>query len=222
MNKTNKVLTIGLILGIVLTFGIFGVKAFGDTKMVCENGATCYFQEAISTVMEAVGLGGSTSADWNVGGNLAVTGTTALTGETKLSKTHTGGTVTDASSTMNTALTLTAAQVCDSSVIHVNSSSVAGDIIAASLDITFPATSTLFADCLDDDGDTTSFVFYNSSPTAATTTQMVAGAGGKIFEPDGQNVEIGGLNGALITLQRNDDFETNESVMIFIDENIPG
>lgn len=136
-----------------------------------------------------------------------------------------GGDVTDATSTMEIAFTLTAAQVCDSAVISVNSgcsADTAACNVAASLDITFPATSTLFALCLDDDGDYTEFIFYNSSPTAASTTQMVAGTGGYLFEPDGQDVLIGGGNAVKVKLQRVDGFESNEDYMLFIDEHIAG
>lgn len=109
-----------------------------------------------------------------------------------------GGSVTNASSSLTVADTLTAAEVCNSSVIEVTP----GALAASSLDITLPATTTLFADCLDTAGDSVSFFFCNESATAASTTQIVAGTHMELVEPDGQNVEIGGGNCAKITLTR--------------------
>jgi len=150
-------------------------------------------------------LGGSTSDNWTVGGNLAVTGTTALTGAlTVTGDLNKTGDVTDATSTLTGPLTLTAAQVCDSNVITVNSgvTTASAHNVAASLDITLPATSTLFVDCLSTEGDPRSFIFCNQSPTAATTTQIVAGTGIKVTVPDGQNTNIGGGACAKVDIQR--------------------
>lgn len=116
-----------------------------------------------------------------------------------------GGDVYNASSSLTVARTLTASEVCDNKVIHVTAGTVAnGEYVPASVDITLPATSTLFADCLDDVGDTISFWFHNKSATAATTTQIVAGTGHDLLhaEETGADVEINGGNKALITMTR--------------------
>ena len=136
----------------------------------------------------------------NVTGNLtgAVVGTTiTASGETNLDSLIQGGDVT-AITTSSAAYTLTAANICDSSILNISP-------LGAELTVTLPSTTTLFADCLAADGDTRSFWFYNGSATAASTTQIVAGTGGDLVEPDDgsdHDVEIGGGNYALITMTR--------------------
>ncbi|MEA2067513.1 MAG: hypothetical protein U9O65_10590 [Thermotogota bacterium] len=122
-----------------------------------------------------------------------------------------GGKVTNASTTMTSALTLTAKQVCESSIITVNSAAVAGTVSAASLDITLPATSTLWTTCLFEEGAHTTFWLANLSPTAATTTQIVAGTGQDLLEPDDgsdHDVEIAGGARAKIEIWRQTGLET--------------
>ncbi len=133
----------------------------------------------------------------------------------KTGKLTTGGSILNATSSMGglgtNALTLTAAQVCDNRVIHINQLATSSDakdwwnLIPASLDVTLPATSTLFVDCLDDDGDTVDFLFFNHAATAASTSQIVAGAGMHLMEDNGGNVEIDGQHGAVITITRIDN-----------------
>jgi hypothetical protein len=120
----------------------------------------------------------------------------------------TGGKTLIATSTMNTAFTLTAAQVCNNRVIKVNTAATANFVAAASLDITMPATSTLFSECLRNDGDEVEFLFINASPTAASTTEFVAGTGceGMISGDTGAADTIAGMGAAKITLKRIKDF----------------
>jgi len=120
----------------------------------------------------------------------------------------TGGKITNASSTLTAARTLTAAEVCDSSIITINNAATTNTKAAARLDITLPATSTLFS-CLNYEGAQTSFLFVNASPTAASTTEFVAGTGceGMISGDTGAADTIAGAGGAaLITLIRAKDF----------------
>ena len=162
-------------------------------------------------VDEIFGGTSTTRSNVSIGGTLSVTGAVSLTSDLNVNRIVDGGTVTNASSTLTSALTLTAAQVCDSSIISVNSAAVAGTVSAASLDITLPATTTLFADCLTAEGDHTTFWFANLSPTAASTTQIVAGTGLDLLEAgDGSvtNIEIGGLSGARIDIWRHTGLET--------------
>lgn len=156
-----------------------------------------------------------TSGDITVGDDLTVTGDLALSGEAQLQRVVQGGTVTDASSTLYIAKTLTAAQVCDSPVITVNTSAATTNVlgaggvgIPASIDVTFPATSTLFADCLDTNGDSISLIFVNASPTAATTTELIAGTGceAMISGDTGAADHIAGGSSAKVTLQRMTDY----------------
>jgi hypothetical protein len=103
---------------------------------------------------------------------------------------------------------LTAAQVCNSAVITVNdAATTATHNVVASIDVTLPATSTLFADCLDAVGDTTSFLFVNASPTGASTTEIVAGTGcADNFEVSAGDANVAGLGAAWITITRMTDY----------------
>ena len=136
-----------------------------------------------------------------------------------------GGAYTNASTTMTSALTLTAKQVCESQVISVNSAATALTLSVASLDVTLPGTSTLFTTCLKERGSHTKFMFANLSPTAASTTQIVAGTGGDLMEPDDTSafdIEIGGLNRAWIEITRlPDEFEANLGVVVTVTEFSP-
>lgn len=119
-----------------------------------------------------------------------------------------GGRTFTATTTMNTAFTLTAAQVCNNKVIKVNTAATATFKAAASLDITMPATSTLFSECLRDNGDEIKFLFVNASPTAASTTEMIAGTGceAMISGDTAAADHIAGGSSAWITLIRMTDY----------------
>jgi len=151
---------------------------------------------------------------------LAVDGTATLSGELQAQKIVEGGAILVASTTLTSAKTLTAAEICNSSIISVNTAATTATLSAASLDITMAATSTLFADCLDTEGDKTSFIFVNASPTAATTTEMIAGTGCESFisQDTGGADTVAGLGAAKITLIRATDYmgvnATNDCIMI--------
>ena len=119
-----------------------------------------------------------------------------------------GGSILNASSTLYTALTLTASQVCDNSFIHVNSTSTSATVQDASSNVTFPATSTMFSQCLSYEGATKQLYFRNNSPTAATTTELVAGTGCELRLPEetGADNDIDGLNEARLTFTRATDW----------------
>jgi len=118
-----------------------------------------------------------------------------------------GNKITNASTTLRAARTLTASEVCNSGTITVNSAAVAGTIAEASLDVTLPATTTLFKQCLKTNGDEIKFDFINQSPTAASTTEIVAGTGCQVIVgvADGDAV-IPGQKGATITMKRVTDW----------------
>lgn len=116
-----------------------------------------------------------------------------------------GGKYVNASTTLTTNDTLTAKEVCEASVISVNSAAVAGTQSAAGLTVTLPATSTLFSTCLKEVGAHKSFLFVNLSPTAASTTVITAGSGMDLMEPDDGSafdVAIAGLARAKIDIWR--------------------
>ena len=134
-----------------------------------------------------------------------------VTGPMTADRIYSGGTVTNASTTLTIARALTAAEVCNSSVISVNSAATTATVSAASLDITLPATTTLFALCLANEGDHVEFFYSNLSPTAASTTQIVAGTGIDLLEAgdgDVTNVLIGGGDRAKIEIWRHSGLET--------------
>lgn len=150
-----------------------------------------------------------TSADVTISDDLVVTDDVTVSGETNLAKTIQGGSVYSGTTTPSASFTLVAADLCDNSYIGITPSAV--------INMTLPATTTLFADCLTANGDFIDVVFGNNSATTATTTTIVAGTGIDLQEPDGQNVVIGGLNYAQIRIMR---ISSTEAVA-FIDETIP-
>ena len=86
---------------------------------------------------------------------------------------------------------VTAAQFCDSSVLLWAPTAASGDL-------TLPTSASLAADCFNVNGDSKTILYRNLTATAATTSQIVAGTGMVLLEPDGQNIEIAGGASALI------------------------
>ena len=132
-----------------------------------------------------------------------------------------GGKIQNASTTLTTNITLTAAQICEGSVITVNSAATTATVSAADLTVTFPATSTLWTSCLREEGAHVSVLFANLSPTAASTTVLTAGGGMDLNEAgDGSvtNVVIGGGDRAKIELYRHTAFESNLDVYGIVTE----
>jgi len=195
MKIRNKVFYAVICLVSVLAIGSV-VRAYALNQVVNVEGDYVY--------NEAENQDAPAEADANLG---------ASSGSDKYFQQHfidgytSGGTSFNASSTLTAARTITAKEVCNNSYIHVNSDSVAGTIAAASLDLTFPATSTLFAMCLNYPGAEKVITFRNNSPTAASSTEMIAGTGcdARISEATGADNLIDGLNEARITLRRTDD-----------------
>ena len=98
-----------------------------------------------------------------------VRGTTlTVSGESQLSTVVAGGSV-YTTSTLNST-TFTAAQICDNSVILMTPN-------IPVLNLTLPATSTLYDDCLNTDGDTKEVLIRNVTTTAVTSMLLVAGTG---------------------------------------------
>ena len=123
-----------------------------------------------------------------------------------------GGKIQNASTTLTTNITLTAAQVCEGSIITVNSAATTATVSAAALTVTLPATSTLWTTCLKEEGAHVSFFFANLSPTAASTTVITAGTGMDLLEPDDRDafdVAIAGGARAKIDIYRQTAFESN-------------
>lgn len=163
-------------------------------------------------------IGGTSNMDTlALSENLTVTGTASVTGATTLATTTvsgeiqaqgliSGGSVTSASSTATGNVTLTAAQICDNSILTVTPTAGA----AANLNITTAATSTLVTDCFDSNGDTKTLIYRNLA-TAATTTTIVAGNGITLMGATSTSVVVGQNGSALITFIR---YSANEIVAI--------
>lgn len=173
------------------------------------TGTTGTFSSTL-TVTGAATFNGTATFTGNVTGISSSTlATLDVTGDTKLDKLVQGGSVYAATTTPSAALVLLAADICDNSYIGLTPS--------AAIDVTLPATTTLFADCLTVNGDFVDVIIGNNSATAATTTTIVAGAGIDLQEPDGQNVVIGGLNYGILKIMR---ISATEAVAV-VNETIP-
>jgi hypothetical protein len=110
--------------------------------------------------------------------------------------------------TTGTTTTMTAAQVCDSSLIEWSHTATAAGTT------TFPTSAAIVSRCLAKDGDMKTFLFRNLTTLAASTTNIIAGTGMILLEPDGQNVLIGGGAAALVTMVR----VSSTAVIVNIDE----
>lgn len=116
----------------------------------------------------------------------------------------------DATLTSGTDVTITAAQICDSTVLTFLATGAASTT-------TLPTVATLVVDCLRVDGDAKTILFRNTGATATATAPIAAGAGMVLLEPDGQDVVIAGGNSALIHLFRTSVTEIVVSVDELID-----
>ncbi len=199
MRNTTIISIIAVVISVVALFSALkaGTVPFGGYTVSYWDTAEGYKVDG-TTIINGDGV--------ITGSSQTLSGTLTVSGETNLDTLIQGGDVTAVAT--DTDYTLTAAQVCDSSVITVELSSAAGK------NITLPATTTLEADCLTANGDTKTILFRNITATAATTTTIVAGSGIDLLEPDGQNVIIGGGNDALITFVR---YTANE-IAVVVDE----
>lgn len=127
-----------------------------------------------------VSLGGSTSDDWNVGGDLTIsgTGTSTFAGNVTTSGDLVVNNVIKSGNIASTSSegagggaadgSLTAAQVCDNNVFNSN--------VLTSFTLTTPTSVSFAADCLDTLGKSTEFIIYNNNASSQTIT-MAAGAG---------------------------------------------
>lgn len=190
--KDTKLKTV-LVIALALMMTIGAVKAIDINLSV---------DELKSLMGQDDSFGGSTSDDWNVGGDLAVTG------ETKIGDLIQGG----GSLAVTGTTTLTAAQVCGYSIIEHDPQQATG------ITLTLPATSTLYADCFDTVGNTKTVLVYNSADGSEVVT-VVAGTGIDLQEPDGQNVVIGQNNYGTLVFTRLSD--TTGEMYVSVTETIP-
>lgn len=110
--------------------------------------------------------------------------------------------------TATSSMTLTAKQVCESSVV-VNALIVGNSTSS----VTLPTAASITSFCLPRNGDSRAFLYRNTM-SAASTTVVLAGTGVTLLEPDGQNVIIAGGNSVWVRMVR----ATSGVVTISIDE----
>lgn len=143
------------------------------------------FSVSDTTVIDSSGnVDGSITSDTGT-----FSSTLTVSGETNVDTLVQGGNVLSltntATGTHHGTTTLTAAQVCNSSVISLSS--------ATTTYVYLPSTTTLAADCLSSRGDHKVFLYENAN-TAATSTQIFAGAGITLISDDSSG-DIVGQNG---------------------------
>ena len=125
-------------------------------------------------------LGGSTSDDWDIGGNLSVAGTSSFTGATSITGATTLGIVTSGGSvnaTTTDAATYTLVSADIAGYNYLNLDFTAG----AAITYTMPATSTMMT-LLPSIGSTRTWTIHNASTTAVMT--IAAGAGTNLLGID--------------------------------------
>lgn len=183
MNK--KILNYSLIgLGIILAvaFLIYSVisetpnpKKFGVTAI----GGVCNGSEATTQQCNVNDNYLTVQNNADVLGTLTVTGLSSFNGGVVSDGLYPSGDVT-ASSTSSNAAALTAANICNSSVINFTP-------LGDSCTVTAPATTTLFASCLTAVGQTKD-ITWNA---IATSTVLAAGAGGTLGYSSSTTVAAG-------------------------------
>ena len=170
-------------------------------------------------------LGGTTSDDWNVEGNLRIDGTSTLTGAVTMAGALSGVTTIDASGatdvlTFTQGGGVTASSTSDSTATLLatdfdTESYIAYTVNGANCTLTLPATSTLSA-MIPNTGDFRTIFVQSATTTDATTLTFVAGAGMDIQEPDGQDLVIEGNDWARIDFLR----LTNTDMVVWFDNGI--
>jgi hypothetical protein len=192
---------LGIILAIVgVAFLGVGLGIGGVLSPTCEAPVGGLIHNVQESFDEGIAVDG-TEVISGTGGVSFTSGafstTLTVTGESNVDTLVYGGDITSIAT--DTAYTLTAAQVCDSSVIEFLASTT-GDCA-----VTFPATTTLYADCLLANGDSKDLIFRNISAAAGTTTTMTLGSGMVLLESDNGadgDVVIAGGNSVIVKLIR--------------------
>jgi len=200
-NETKQlfgVLAIGLVLSLVA--GVFVVRGYsGSAQNVAEQGGV------INVYNGSQSLGAASSdptyldsgewTKWNdgyfddleteddatVGDDLTVVGDSAFTGRLSWDGNVMQGSVTSLDAVTTTAYAVTAANVCNNTLLSLTMS---GDIPT----YTLPATSTLFADCLTTNGDYKEIALYNAS--SVTSTVVAAGTGGTLYYSSSSTIGV--------------------------------
>lgn len=192
MSDTFKKLGLALACGVVAALGFFlFFKAMPspETSFGISENATSFTDLNVTNETNSVTL--AVSGQTTLTGPLTASATSTLSGPTIISGElstgllHPGGAVTDISTSSN-AYTLTAANVCDSSVIRMTP-------LGAALTLTLPSTSTLATDCLSAAGKSHTFLFSNEASAATNTT--IAAPSGVTLISDDANGDVIAQNG---------------------------
>jgi len=166
---------------------------------------------------QSVTLGGSTSDDWNVGGNLSVTGTSSLTGNMSVTGASDAGTLTQgggvtATSTVGAVVPLLASNFDIENTIDVT-------LNVSDATLSFPATSTL-ASIIPNTGDSRTLFIRNATTTAAMDLTITGGTGVLLKKATTTPIIYGdtdGANYAKVDLIRKANTDIEALLTIFMD-----
>lgn len=215
MSKKVKKNNLGLwaVIAIIGVIGLgLGVNAYmGEAPRVVVEGDYIEASQSGDVGM----LGGSTSDDWDVGGNLTVAGTSAFTGATTFTGASSLGIITsggsvNATTTDADTYTLVSADIATYNYLNLDHTG------AANITYTMPATSTMIA-LLPSVGSTRTWTIHNASTTAVLT--LAAGAGTNLLGID-TNVDTIAADGwaTLECMQSSYDSAVNENIACLMAE----
>jgi len=137
-------------------------------------------------------------------------GNFVTTGSIDVGRFRQGGTVT----TLYASTTLTAAQVCNSSVISVAASST---VHQAGITLTFPATSTLYSDCLTINGDSIDLLIVNATSSSGASTTFAEGTGIEMKHATTSGIIVAPQEISKITFTRLNDGTSSVEIVNLVD-----
>jgi len=190
-----------LVIGII----VLGASPSGKLGGGLVNNINPIFTEGLRASLDATQVINSSAqlvSQINTALTSVFSGSFTATGENRITNPKRTGPVT--ALTGNATSVVTAANVCDSSILTKTNS-------AASASTTFPTAAAMFADCLTTNGDEVNLTFRNLGVNAASTTILVAAASTTMI---GETSTIDGGDEALLKFVRYSDTE----MLIFVDE----
>ncbi len=166
----KKTLIVSLLVSAVVAFLVSGARVPSAAPTLGGD-----VHNHLEDFSEGISVDGTTVIDGS--GNFTVAGTSAFTGELRAPLIQTGSVTSIASGSVH----LTAAQICDSSVVRQNISGAP----ASSQLATFPTAAALIADCLPTNGDSKTLFYQNTSNDALERITLTANTGIDIFVASG-------------------------------------
>lgn len=189
----NKTITIAIVVFLAAGLGSFAGVKINSSRL---GGLVHNIQENFDA---GIAVNGTEAISASRGANFATgtfSGIVNVQGSSTVESLITGGTIVAISAT-NTALT--AAQVCNASVITwTTAATKVPDSLATT---TLPSETALMGNCLSAVGKTKTILFRNIG-SAASSTIIVAGTDITLLEPTSSNAIIAGSQSALITFIR--------------------